>query len=294
VPYHACMMSVKDPKDSSLIDSKPCPCLDRFLRQTSPPLLPLFLSRGSDGLADGAATLPGVQAALEGLGTLLDDLSTLGEDELDVGGVGHVRVDLGLLGCIYAIWTGCTYTTVSTVSAPSLLGSLVDLDVLDDQVLSVETLGVGVGLGVLEETDEDLSGLDGPAGLGDTESLACSSQRVLGQLLTCTPLQSARIPLFQCILPSNFRVRVRLGRLTLSSASSAASVPPHGNGLLVLQDISEVGERAVELPAVDGLGGLAGVLEGNAEVAAAGAGRLCAVNGGCSVANLQKLIPCPY
>jgi len=221
------MMSVKDPKDSSLIDSKPCPCLDRFLRQTSPPLLPLFLSRGSDGLADGAATLPGVQAALEGLGTLLNDLSTLGEDELDVGGVGHVRVD----------------TTVSTVSAPSLLGSLVDLDVLDDQVLSVETLGVGVGLGVLEETDEDLSGLDGPAGLGDTESLA------------------------------------------LSSASSAASVPPHGNGFLVLQDISEVGERAVELPAVDGLGGLAGVLEGNAEVAAAGAGRLCAVNGGCSVAN---------
>ena len=62
---------------------------------------------------------------------------------------------------------------MSTVSAPSLLGGLVDLDVLDDQVAGVKTLGVGVGLGVLEETDEDLSGLDGPAGLGDTESFAC-------------------------------------------------------------------------------------------------------------------------
>jgi hypothetical protein len=53
------------------------------------------LSSG-DGLAGLLATLPRVQAALDGLGTLLDDLSTLGEDELDVGGVGHVRVDLDL------------------------------------------------------------------------------------------------------------------------------------------------------------------------------------------------------
>jgi hypothetical protein len=62
----------------------------------------------------------------------------------------------------------------------------------------------------------------------------------------------------------------------------------------VLQNISEVGESAVELPAVDGLSGLAGVLEGYAEVAAAGASRLCAVNAGCSVANLQQCInSCP-
>jgi|SRR5690242_17538209 len=50
--------------------------------------------RRGDGLADLTATLPGVQSALDGLGGLLDDLGTLGEDELDVGGVGHVRVDL--------------------------------------------------------------------------------------------------------------------------------------------------------------------------------------------------------
>jgi hypothetical protein len=69
-----------------------------------------------------------------------------------------------------------TYTTVGTVSAPSLLGSLVNLDVLDHQVACVEALGVGVGLRVLEETEKDLSRLDGPARACDTHGLACGSQ----------------------------------------------------------------------------------------------------------------------
>lgn len=66
-----------------------------------------------------------------------------------------------------------TYTAVSAVCAPSLLGGLVDLNVLDDQVGGVEALGVGVGLSVLEQTEDELGALDGPAGLGNTESLAC-------------------------------------------------------------------------------------------------------------------------
>lgn len=52
---------------------------------------------GSDGLADTLATLPRVQPrdlTVSDVGTLLDDLLALGEDELDVAGVGHVRVDL--------------------------------------------------------------------------------------------------------------------------------------------------------------------------------------------------------
>ena len=61
---------------------------------------------------------------------------------------------------------------MGTVSPAALLGGLVDLDVLDDQVAGVKTLGVGVGLGVLEEREKELSALGGPAGLGDTESLA--------------------------------------------------------------------------------------------------------------------------
>jgi hypothetical protein len=46
------------------------------------------------------------------------------------------------------------------------------LDVLHDQVAGVEALGIGIGFGVLQETEQVLSGLDGPAGLGDTEWLA--------------------------------------------------------------------------------------------------------------------------
>jgi hypothetical protein len=61
---------------------------------------------------------------------------------------------------------------VGTVGASATLGGLVDLDVLDNEVAGVETLGVGVGLGVLEEAEQLLSRLDGPAGLGDTELLA--------------------------------------------------------------------------------------------------------------------------
>lgn len=62
---------------------------------------------------------------------------------------------------------------MGTVGAPALLGGLVDLDVLDDQVAGVEALGVGVGLGVPEEREEVLGRLDGPPSTGDTELLAC-------------------------------------------------------------------------------------------------------------------------
>lgn len=72
--------------------------------------------------------------------------------------VGHVWVD----------------TTVGTVCSATLLRGLVDLDVLDDQVGGVESLGVGVGFGVLEQTEKEFGGLDWVAGLGDTELLACA------------------------------------------------------------------------------------------------------------------------
>lgn len=62
---------------------------------------------------------------------------------------------------------------MGTVSAAAALGSLVNLDALDNQVAGVETLGVGVGLGVLQEIKDELGGLDGPASLADTELLAC-------------------------------------------------------------------------------------------------------------------------
>lgn len=64
---------------------------------------------------------------------------------------------------------------MSTVSTSSLLWCLVDLDVLDDEVGGVEALGVGIGFGVLEETEKELGGLDRPAGAGDTHLFSCRS-----------------------------------------------------------------------------------------------------------------------
>jgi len=56
-----------------------------------------------------------------------------------------------------------------------LLRGLVDLDVLNDQVAGIETLGVCVCLGVLEETKKELGGLDWPSSAGNTKLLALCS-----------------------------------------------------------------------------------------------------------------------
>ena len=64
-----------------------------------------------------------------------------------------------------------------TVCAAALLRCLVDLDVLYDKVTGIKTLGIGVGLSVLEETEKELGRLDGPASAGDTESLAYNQKR---------------------------------------------------------------------------------------------------------------------
>jgi len=110
---------------------------------------------------------------------LLDNLLTLGQNQLNVAWVGHVWVDLkNMLDEEIVIWETGTYTTMCTVCSSALLGSLVDLDVLNDQVTGIETLGVGVCLSVLEETEEELGGLDWPSGTGDTELLACISVNI--------------------------------------------------------------------------------------------------------------------
>ena len=70
--------------------------------------------------------------------------------------VGHVGVD----------------ATMGAICSAALLWCLVDLDVLDDQVGSVETLGVGICFGVLEQAQKELGGLDGVTGFGDAKLLA--------------------------------------------------------------------------------------------------------------------------
>lgn len=85
-----------------------------------------------------------------------------------------------------------------------------------------------------------------------------------------------------------FRMRVgeSLEGRTLGGSASAAGISSHGDGLLVLLDVLEESNSALKLPAVDGLGGLASVLEGHSEVGTAGAGRLRGLNLGGSVSNL--------
>lgn len=69
------------------------------VKTASPDTATRLLGGGDLGLLVAAGTTLAageVVASLAGdlLGSLLDDLSTLGEDHLDVAGVGHVRVDL--------------------------------------------------------------------------------------------------------------------------------------------------------------------------------------------------------
>ena len=65
---------------------------------------------------------------------------------------------------------------MSTICASPLLRRLVDLDVLDDEVVGIETLAIGIGLGILQQRLQELRRLDWPAGLRDAELLAYTRQ----------------------------------------------------------------------------------------------------------------------
>lgn len=73
---------------------------------------------------------------------------------------------------------------------------------------------------------------------------------------------------------------------TLGSAADGAGITAHGDSLALLLDVLEELDGTLELPAVDGLGSLAGVLERHTQVGTAGAGRLGGNDLGGSVPNL--------
>ena len=93
---------------------------------------------------------------------LRNRLLRLRQDQFNVARIRHVGIN----------------AAVGAVRAATLLRSLVDLDVLDDQLGGVEALCVGVGFGVLEQADEELGGFDGPAGFRDAELFACGNRFV--------------------------------------------------------------------------------------------------------------------
>ncbi len=53
----------------------------------------------------------------------------------------------------------------------------VHLDVVDDQVVGVKALVLGVALGVLEQVQQELGGLLGPAALGGAVDLGLKNKR---------------------------------------------------------------------------------------------------------------------
>ena len=88
----------------------------------------------------------------------LDVLLLLLGEELNVARGVHVRVD----------------STVGSVGSSSASLSLVALHVGQGQLLDVQRLSLGVGNQVLEETNHDLGGLNGPAALSVLELLGLS------------------------------------------------------------------------------------------------------------------------
>jgi len=87
--------------------------------------------------------------------------------------------------------------------------------------------------------------------------------------------------------PRSFQqLRRRHNVRTLGSTASAPGISPHRYSLMVLFHILEVADSTAELPPVDGLCSLARILEGDAEIGTAGAGRLGRFDGGGSVAYL--------
>lgn len=59
---------------------------------------------------------------------------------------------------------------------------------------------------------------------------------------------------------------------TLRSSPCTPGISPHWYGFAVTDDIVQVGDGALEFPAIDGLGGFACILEGDTEVGASSAG----------------------
>ena len=53
---------------------------------------------------------------------------------------------------------------MSSVRSTSLLGGLVHLDMLDDEVSSIKAFDIGIGFGVLEKSEKEFSRFDWVAG----------------------------------------------------------------------------------------------------------------------------------
>lgn len=165
-----------------------------------------------------AAELPGQlhlgQLAGDGVGLRLHALGLLGHKQLDVGGRRHVRVD----------------ATVGTVRPTAAALCLVDLNVGHVQVVHLQTLELGVGLGIPQQAKHELAALLGPAALANLVALI----------------------------------------LCLGGAAHAAVVVQEGHAALVLHDGLHVSLGLGQAHAAHSTGSLHCVLEVHAQVGPAG------------------------
>ena len=144
------------------------------------------------------------------------------------------------------------YTTMSTICSSTLLGCLVDLDVLDNEVSGIKTLGIRICLCILEETEEEFGRLDGPSCARYTELLSYN--------------------IINADLPQRLALSPPISVHTLCSTSGPTSVSSHGNSLLVCLDILEECNSSTQLPSVDRLGRFPGVLLFTSAPSSAGIG----------------------
>ena len=184
------------------------------------------------------SSLPRVQPGLfpmNNLGSLLYDLRTLCQNQLNVARVRHVWVDLNSCQYFSSIeGLLSTYTTMCTICPASLFRSLVDLNVLNDQIARIQSLGICVRLRILQKRKEMFGRLDWPSGSRNTKLLSCS---VMSSATELQPTIVTMSLLRSCICS--------YPALTLGRATNASSIPPERHNLLVLNDVVQVSDSTL-------------------------------------------------
>lgn len=158
------------------------------------------------GLGGGAA----------GSDTLLGDLALVEADSDVARCLGHLRGGLAQqnLG-VNRVALVRVDSSVGSVCAAAGLGCLLDDDVADDELFSVQSLGLSVGLGVLQQSQKELDRLDGPSTLSRLE--------LLGLLRSAnTTVEAAER---NALLLLNNVAEVGVGLLQLHAVDGSSSLP---------------------------------------------------------------------
>lgn len=160
-------------------------------------------SLGGSGRTAGSDTLLSNLALVEADGNIGRSLWHL------CGGLA--QQDFGVNG-VTLVWVD---TSVSSVCAATGLGSLLNDNVSDNELFSVQSLCLSVGLGVLQKSQKKLDRLDGPSTLGCLELLC-----LLGSANTTVESSEGN-----ALLLLNYIAEVGVCLLQLHAVDSSGSLP---------------------------------------------------------------------